>query len=350
MKLKIEKLVYGGAGVGEIDGKIIFVPFSAPGDILDIEIVSDHANYAEGAIAKILEPSGCRTEPPCPVFGKCGGCQWQHISYDGQLEWKRKILVETLQRIGKVDFDVSPTLASPKQWNYRNRIQLHVDSKGRAGFYRPKSKEVVEFDRCLIADEKINAQLNSMRDSLKFRTKGISLRLEEGPSFLQINSEQNERLKSTVLNWLQEIPHDSVLELYAGGGNFTFAIAKIAKKVAASDVDIKAVRHAKGIMEKEKIENVEFFCEPADKTAKRFDRACDAVLIDPPRKGCADSLDAIAGLAPKSIIYISCDPPTLARDIKNFYGHGYKLSKSIPVDMFPQTYHIESVNLLTLSE
>lgn len=348
MRLSVDKLVHGGAGIGEIDGKMIFVPFSAPGDVLEIEIISDHGNYAEARIVKIIEAAPCRVNPPCPVFGKCGGCQWQHISYDVQLDWKRKILAETFRRIGKIDVDVMPTLASPKQWNYRNRIQLHVDSKGQAGFYRPRSKEVVEFEKCFIVDERLNDQLNSMREEIKFRTKGIALRIEEGPSFLQINTEQNEQLKRTVAEWMTGVPHDSVLELYAGGGNFTFEIAKIAKRVTASEIDIKAVRYALERMKEKDTANVEFICEDSLKTVKKFGSACDVVLLDPPRKGCAGEVGAIAALAPKAVIYISCDPASLARDVKTFGEHGYRLTKSMPVDMFPQTYHIESVNLLRL--
>ncbi len=362
MKLKIEKLVHGGAGVGEIDGKIIFVPFSAPDDVLDVEITNDHVNFAEAEITKIIEGASCRVDPPCPVFGRCGGCQWQHISYDAQLEWKRLILVETLKRIGKVDSDVLPTLASPKQWNYRNRIQLHVDSRGRVGFYRTKSKEVVEFEKCLIADERLNERLNSMRESLKFRSKGIALRLQEGParhaslaasqgeaggpSFSQINTEQNENLKKLVCEWMEEVPHESVLELYAGAGNFTFGLAKIAKRVVASDIDGKSIKFAKERQREEEARNIEFFCAPAEKAAAKFEAGCDAVLVDPPRTGCAEAIEAIVNLQPKAVIYISCDPATLARDVKTFTLRGYTLKKSQPVDMFPQTFHIESVNLL----
>lgn len=345
-QLKIDKLVYGGAGVGEIDGKIIFVPFSAPGDVLDVEIANDHANYAEARISKIVEAAPCRVNPPCPVFGRCGGCQWQHISYEAQLEWKRLILVETLKRIGKIDAVVLPTLPSPKQWNYRNRIQLHVDSRGRAGFYRPKSKEVVEFQKCLIAEEKLSERLNEIRESLKFRTKGIALRLEDGPSFSQINTGQNEQLKGVVVDWLKEIPHESVLELYAGAGNFTFSIASIAKKVVASDIDGKAIKFAKERQQEKGIQNVEFFSASAEDAVKQFQGSCDAVVIDPPRKGCAEAIEAIVSVKPQSILYISCDPSTLARDIRTFGENGYKLCKSMPVDMFPQTYHIESVSIL----
>jgi 23S rRNA (uracil1939-C5)-methyltransferase len=287
---------------------------------------------------------------------------------------------------------VLPTLASPKQWYYRNRIQLHVDSKGRIGFYKSKSKEVVEFDECLIADERLNEQLKQRRlpppspssiPSTSLRAgkgegnvtpsplvlarrlcgggegwgegdrphiKGFSLRLEEGPSFSQINTEQNERLKKVLTEWLSEVPHDSIMELYAGAGNFTFPVASVAKKIIASDIDGQAIHYARLRQQKEGMGNIEFICAPAHDAAKKFHGPCDIVLIDPPRKGCAESIDVIVGLKPGSILYISCDPATLARDIKSFCEFGYKLKRCLPVDMFPQTYHIESVSLLQRSK
>jgi len=405
MKLTIEKLVYGGAGVGDCDGKKVFVPFAAPGDALDVTVTKDHGSYAEADIVDITQPASCRVKPPCPVFGICGGCQWQHISYDAQIEWKRRILIETLQRIGKIGSPhlfpsptrgegesypsplmgeglgegdqlneiVLPTFPSPKQWYYRNRIQLHVDSKGRIGFYKPKSKEVVEFDECLIADERLNEQLKQKRspppspspikgegnatpsplvgegwgEGDRPHTRGFSLRLEEGPSFSQINTEQNIELKKVLIEWLSEVPHDSIMELYAGAGNFTFPVASIAKKIVASDIDGRAIHYARLRQQQEDMGNIEFICAPAHDAAKKFHGPCDVVLIDPPRKGCAESIDVIVGLKPGSILYISCDPATLARDIKRFCEFGYKLKRCLPVDMFPQTYHIESVSLLT---
>lgn len=349
MILKIEKLVYRGDGVGSVNGKKIFVPFSAPGDSLQIKITDDHGSYADGEILKIIESSSCRVDPPCSVFGRCGGCQWQHISYDAQLEWKRKILIETFRRVGKFDVKdevILPALGSPREWNYRNRIQLHVDSSGGVGFYRRQSKEVVEFEKCLIAEEDLNQRLNVMRETLRNRHKGIALRKEEGPSFTQINTLQNEQIKKVLVEWLKEIPHERVLELYAGAGNFTFPVAVIAGKVIASDIDGRAIMHAKERQRAEKTENIEFFCEAAEKTAKRFKGACDAVILDPPRKGCEEAIEAVSTLKPASIVYISCDAATLARDLAFFSGHGYNMTRCLPVDMFPQTYHIESVSLL----
>ena len=342
-------MVHGGSGLGEVSGKRIFVPHSAPGDELKIKITADHGTWAEGQIESIIHPAPCRVTPPCPVFGRCGGCQWQHISYEAQLEWKRLILIETLERLGKISNPpVLETLASPKQWHYRNRIQLHVDSREHVGFYSPRSKEVVEFEECIIADERINQELAARREELSKRTKGIALRAEEGEGFSQVNPLQNERMKELLCQWLKEVPHQTVLELYAGSGNLTFALTKIAERVVASDIDGRAIRLARHRQEKGEGPNIEFVRTAGAAAARRFTEGCDAVVVDPPRTGCAEAIEAIVSVGPQHIFYISCDPATLARDIHSFSERGYSLVRAVPIDMFPQTYHVESLALLKL--
>jgi len=185
-----------------------------------------------------------------------------------------------------------------------------------------------------------------MRESLRTRAKGIGIRKEEGPAFSQVNTSQNEQMKKVLRSWLQEIPHDRVLELFAGSGNFTFYLADIIPEIIASDIDGRAVRYAKDRIKKEQILNVKFFCEEAHKTILRIKDKIDVVILDPPRKGCFEVAKLIHEIKPSHVLYISCDPATLSRDLKLLNAHGYKLIKSLPVDMFPQTYHIESINLL----
>lgn len=344
----IDKLTYGGFGLAVVDGRKIFVPFAAPGDILEIEIAKDHGSYAEAAITKIINPAPCRVEPRCPVFGACGGCQWQHLSYESQLHWKRLILVETLERIGKIDEpNVLPTLPSPKEWNYRNRMQLHVDSKGAVGFYRPRSKEVVEFERCSIADEKLNDMLIEHREEYRSRDRGVALRLGTGPHFSQVNTAQNEQVKETLLAWLTTLSHTTVLELYAGSGNFTFPIASIAERVVALEIDGRAVAHARAYAERHGHTNVTFHRLPAHRLRQAFHKGSpDVIFLDPPRKGAADAVDAVAEIHPHAILYMSCNPATMARDARQLIERGYTLERSLPIDMFPQTYHIESLTML----
>jgi len=371
MQITITKLTHGGAGLGEVDGKKVFVPFSAPGDVLEIEITKDHGSYSEACLLEIKELAPSRVEPPCPVFGECGGCQWQHINYKTQLEWKQKILKETLQRIGKIeDPNVLPTLPSPKEWNYRNRMMLHVNSKGKVGFYKPKSKEVVEFERCYIAEEELNEQLNEHREEISKRDRGISLKLgvdpmdsfevargtsdsskvsRVRPHFAQVNNAQNEQVKKVITEWISEVPHKTVVELYAGSGNFTFPIATVAERVVAIEVDGRAVKAADEYIDANGIENVLFHRLPSERAQQGFPEGSpDVVFLDPPRRGAAEALDAVISLKPSIIIYMSCDPATMSRDVHKLMESGWKFQKSLPIDMFPQTFHIESLTMLSL--
>ncbi len=348
MRLKVEKLACGGMGLGLAEGKAVFVPFSAVGDVLDVEVASDQNSYCEAKISRVVEPSSERVLPRCPVYGVCGGCDWQHISYEAQLKWKREILIDSLVRIAKIKSPkVLDTLSSPREWNYRNRIQLHVSKDGKVGFYKPKSNDVVEFAECFIADEQLNRELCEKREEFRKRERGVGLRLTGGGSFAQVNSHQNAQLKKYLKDWLKRIPNDVVLELYAGSGNFTFEISKIAKKVIASDCDGRAVKIANEFIVENCIDNVRFYLKPSGKIARFMRESCDVVVVDPPRKGCPEAIEDIVRISPKSIIYVSCDPATLARDIASLISRGYELKKSLPIDMFPQTHHVESMNLLS---
>jgi 23S rRNA (uracil1939-C5)-methyltransferase len=155
-------------------------------------------------------------------------------------------------------------------------------------------------------------------------------------------------MKVMLCEWLKEVPHRNVFELYSGSGNLTFGIAKIADSVVASDCDSRAVEFAKQIVERDAIKNIKFFAEPSAKAIRHVVEKCDAVVLDPPRKGCADVIEEILKLSPASILYVSCDPATLSRDILRFTEGGYRHEKSLPLDMFPQTHHVESINLLKL--
>lgn len=348
MKVRIDKMVFGGSGLGRVDGKPVFVSYAAPGDLLEVEITSEHESYSEAKILKIIEASSERVKPRCPVFESCGGCQWQHLKYESQLFWKREILKESIERIAKIsDPNVLATLASPDEWNYRNRIQLHVSANGKVGFHRARSNEIIEFQECHIAEKEINEELEARREKLRGRDRGIALRREDGPAFAQVNTGQNEQVRGVIVEWLSEIPHSSVLELYAGAGNFTFDMAKIAERVVASDVDKRAIESAKLKALDLGAGNIEFTTSPSGKAVGRMQGQCDVVFLDPPRKGAADAISDILKLAPTNIIYMSCNPTTMARDIKDLCESGYRFERSLPIDMFPQTFHIESLTHLS---
>ena len=354
MQFTIEKLIHGGSGVGTFEGKKIFVPFTVPGDVVEARLIKDHGNFAEAELVRVLESAPERVSPPCPVFGRCGGCQWQHLSYAAQLKWKRAIVVESLNRIGKLELQdvenlVLPTRASPNEWHYRNRIQLHVRNE-KVGFYAPKTNEVVEFSECLIADKKLNAELNEKRVEISQRDRGIQLRLDDSTFFTQVNSAQNEFIRSELMSWVKTLPHHKVLELYAGGGNFTFSLAEAAEEVIACDIDIQAINLAKTRQkELDPAQKIQFEASSSEKLVEKLQKqkiSLDGVVLDPPRKGASEVLPQLVSLKPKWMIYISCDPATFSRDIKGLALAGYQLKKVQPVDMFPQTFHIEVMGLL----
>jgi tRNA/tmRNA/rRNA uracil-C5-methylase (TrmA/RlmC/RlmD family) len=332
INLKIEKLIYGGLGAGFVDRLPVFVPMTVPGDEVECEIVRKHKGYAEGRAIKIVAASPNRVTPKCEYVGSCGGCQWQHLDYATQILWKELILEEQLTRIGKIrEPNVLPTIPSPKIWNYRGRVKLHRDDQGRSGFYAMGTNELVEIEDCLIAG----------KDCLRSG--------DEDPVFTQVNPAQNENLKALVAGIVKELKASKVLELYCGNGNLTFPIAKAVDFVEAGDADKRAIGNAKATAQELAVKNVEFLGLSASAMLRAFLKAgkkADTVLVDPPRDGCKDILSDLVKIAPKNIIYVSCNPSTLARDIKTLSESGYKLRSSQPIDMFPQTFHIESVSVL----
>lgn len=330
MRLKIEKLVYGGSGMGFADGMPVFVPGTVAGDEVECEAVKKQKNYVEARLVKIITPSPNRVLPKCEYFGRCGGCQWQYIDYAAQMLWKQLIVEEQLSRIGKIkDPRVLPTIPSPKIWKYRGRVKLHTDAKGRKGFYALASHDIVEIKDCLIAD----------------------ISKDGGEFFTQVNPSQNENLKSLVSELVKERKAGSALELYCGNGNLTFAFADLVEIIEASDSDKNAIAHAKEMSSKNKISNIVFEAASGKKALEKMiskKREFDLLVIDPPRDGCKDIIKYITKMKFKDIIYVSCNPSTLARDINELAKSGYKLVSCQPIDMFPQTYHIESVSLITV--
>lgn len=353
--IHIDRLAYGGYGVGRVEGKVYFVPYGLPGDVLEVAVFRDQNRYAYASIEKIITPSPDRIQAPCSYFGNCGGCNWQHLPYEKQLFWKMAILKETLERIGRINTEVLPIIPSPKQFNYRNRIQLHVNRAGEIGFYKTHGQEIVSIDQCLIAEDAINGALENM-DPRKIRQLGWDVEFiynhekdevhaEGGKGvFSQVNSEQNKALIKTVLQFLDG--SKKILELFAGSGNFSFPLAAQGATVTAIEQSPPTKIQTLGEIPRG---SVHFITGKVERVLKKMlteKKTFDAVLMDPPRKGASLALKSVVTLGPQKIVYVSCFPPTLARDLKFFVDNGYRLEALQPVDMFPQTYHIESVAYL----
>lgn len=369
----IDRLAFRGEGVGRVDQKVVFVPYAVPGDVLKIKILEKHKTFDRGEICEILTPSEFRVKARCEYFEKCGGCQWQNIAYEEQTKAKEEIFRQTLIRVAKIsEPKILPMIPAANPWNYRQRIQLKVDfsSKPKVGFYAPESHEIVPIEKCDIADSKINETLQALLKKGQIPTRAFEISVFEDGNvhvmpmdhvdryFSQAHPEQNHQMVQAVLNFVfgRADPvfkmRKNILELYAGSGNFTFPLAEHAGRVIAVEENEKAVKVGELLTEENQISNIEWISGTSEWGTKKVLRKkvpIDTVVLDPPRAGASDVLDLIMVLKPKNIVYVSCDPNTLARDLKELTKRFYRFDYAQPIDMFPQTYHIESVTKLSLA-
>jgi len=430
--ITIERLAFGGAGFGHLDGKACFVPFAAPGDKARIKIIRQKRSYCEGELLELLEPAACRISPPCPIFGVCGGCNWQHIAYPEQLAQKENIFADLLWRIGRVERDrLQPIVGDPNGYGYRSRIQLKVRWVAGAlimGFFRHGSHFVVDLpDHCPVAHPAINGILPELRslllvcpepdkipqvdlmcgengetaaifhyigrrpeefrrflqhelsalpslkgvllqsgrkdtlelvdgiDSLSYqlssiRHKKLSMNFTAG-GFAQVNYRQNRALLATVCEWSALTGNERLLDLYCGNGNFSLPLADSTGSLVGLENYAPSIRDAQRNAKAHGLENTRFICTESTVGVQELlagGERFDLLLLDPPRTGAGEALRQVQDIAPKRIIYISCDPATLARDISLLNKSGYNVAACRPFDMFPQTYHLESVTLLEM--
>jgi len=362
LDLQIASLARGGHGVARHDGLVIFVPYGVPGDLVRCKIFELRKNFAYADLLQVLTPSEKRVEAPCPVFGTCGGCSWQNVAYEEQLRQKQMILEESFRKARvSVEEGFLPFVASPKIFNYRNRIQVRVKS-GLAGFSRRKSHELVAVRSCDIAEQSISDQLANFglnqkdgRYEIRGESETEGIRVSTGQEdetldsrFSQVNSGQNEALIETVLKALGE--HKTakrMLELYAGGGNFSFPIVERFPDLSmvSVELDAKAVEAAQVRLKKANLQSrFAFFGSDVGEFLKTKGPVLGEVhvlLLDPPRAGCdAAAIKGILDVKPDHIFYISCDPQTLVRDLGSMKDM-YKVVSVQGFDMFPHTDHIE---------
>jgi len=400
--LSLTTITHGGAALGrDEDGRAIFVPYALPGETVRVEIVEDKGRYAFAQPIEVLTPSTDRVSPHCPHFGPsgCGGCHWQHADYVAQLRFKREIVLDQLTRIGQLaDPLVHATWPDPTGWAYRNHAQFHPAASQGLGFQAADGHGVVPIDECpvlhpLLAELYAALDLDltglirlslragtetgermlvfEMRDDLppaillnlpascvlllsdgafanligsNYFTETVAGRTYRvsAPSFFQINTPQATRLVALVLEYLDLHNGETVLDAYCGVGLFTAHLAPHAGLVIAVEQAPAAVDDL--LENTADYDNVDVIEGPVEAVLPDLDVPLDAAVLDPPRSGIDRyALDALGKAAPRRIVYVSCDPATLARDARRLSRMGYYLAEVQPVDMFPQTYHIESV-------
>jgi tRNA/tmRNA/rRNA uracil-C5-methylase (TrmA/RlmC/RlmD family) len=337
--VKIHGYCAEGAGVARLDnGCVVFVEGAARDDVCVIVITKVLSRVCYAVIEKLIEASKHRIQADCPVFPECGGCDYRHISYEEELYAKRKRVNDALQRIGGVDIQAEDILTTGKINGYRNNIQLKSDGK-KIGFYGKKSHDVIEISKCLLAGEDVN--VNSPQTRTKSETIGDLTFHISHESFFQVNSEAALLLYSKAREYAALTPHEFLLDLYCGTGTITLFLGRDAKKALGVEANAFAVDNARKNAAINNIHNVEFLCEDVNGLdAKGLNPGC--LVVNPPRKGLSDgALRVILKSAPSRIVYISCNPATLARDIRLLGG--YRVSRVCAVDMFPRTRHVECV-------
>ncbi len=401
--LEITSLAYGGDGFGRLpDGRACFVPFTLPGEQVRVTLTEEKAGHARGRLLEVLRPSPERIQPPCRHFGVCGGCHYQHLDYPAQLAAKQRIFAEQLTRIAGISNPpVLPIVPSPLPWNYRNTVQFSLGPNGKPGYQAAGSHTVVEIEECRLPEtalnefwpsldlesvpdiERVELKLGAGEDILvnfessepyvpdfEFSTEadvsvvhlspdgivllagddfttlevlGRPFRVSAG-AFFQVNTSQAAAMVQHLFDILPVTPQTNLLDVYCGVGLFSAFFAGRVGQVSGIELSEPACRDF--AVNLDEFENVALYQGAAEDVLPGLNFPVDAAIVDPPRAGLARPvLDALLQLAPPQLAYISCDPSTLARDAKRLLAGGYQLTQATPFDLFPQTYHIESISL-----
>jgi 23S rRNA (uracil1939-C5)-methyltransferase len=404
--LQLTAVAHGGTALGRHQGQVIFVPYAIPGEVVRAEIVEASSRWAQARLVEVLQPSPQRVEPPCPYFGpdRCGGCHFQHIAYEAQAEFKRQVVIDQLARVGGLrETNVLDIIAAAEPWSYRNHAQFSLTPEGQLGFLTADSHHVVPVKECLILDPLLDDlwaaldmewpqlyrlglrcgsatgdlmavfELDHYEDFdievdfpvscvllladgetvvlvgnsyLTEHVAGRDYRISAG-SFFQVNTAGAEVLVALVREYLAPSGDETLVDLYSGVGLFGLALAGSVGHVIGVEADPSAVAdfryNACGLAHVELLEG------KAETALARIEGRVDLLVLDPPRSGAGRQVvGGIARLSPRRIAYVSCDPATLARDARYLVDSGYRLHQVQAVDLFPQTYHIESVALFVM--
>ena len=405
-EVTFDTLTYGGESLGRLpDGRPVFVPFALPGERARLRLVQEKRGFARGELVELVQPAANRITPRCKHFGVCGGCHYQHMPYESQLEAKAQILRDQLKRIGHIeDPPVRATIPSPNPWNYRNQVQFHLTPEGRLGYVRASSDPkatgaIFAVEECHLPEQAINdlwphlqfergsgiervsirastdddpmlilegsggelpeveiegelsvthvlgddCVLISGRDHVNMRLLERDFRVS-APSFFQVNTAMAEKMLEHVL---ELVPNraETVLDVYCGAGLFSAFLAPRCQRLVG--IEVAAAACEDFAVNLDECDNVELYEAPAEDVLPALEVKPDLIILDPPRTGVeVKALDALVQLDPKRIIYVSCDPSTLARDLRRLTDNDFRFTRVTPFDMFPQTYHIESISLL----
>lgn len=385
IELVIDALTNLGAGVGRIDGWVVFVPFALPGERVRARVFRNDKNCSHADLVTVVEPSPDRIEAFCPLFGNCGGCQYQHLQYDRQLAWKTRQVGELMQHMAGISHPVNPCLSSAQTRHYRSKITPHFERPaagqiGPVGFLATgRRSQIIDVPQCPIAMDVINTALPAVRADLAQRAhtfkRGATIllratrgRVETDPNATVIEEVGGLTFQFLAGDFFQNNPFilpaftgyvadqaardgiDHLVDAYCGSGLFALTLAGRFEKVAGVEVSETSCAWARRNAASNGIANAEFLTAPAEAVFARiaFPPGRTAVVLDPPRKGCTpEFLGQLLDFGPRRIVYVSCDPATQVRDLKQLSAGGYQLVDVQPFDLFPHTRHLECVMTLT---
>ncbi len=401
--VKLSTAVYGGDTLGRLpDGRAVFVPLALPGETVRLRLVEEKRGHARAELLEVLQPAPERVAAPCPHYGACGGCHYQHIAYQHQVALKTAILREQLERIGGiVNPAVEACIPAPEPFNYRNHVQFHLTPQGQLGYYSLDGQATIPVETCLLPEapigelwpqlnfegltsevERIAIRLGAGDDlqivlessaieppeisveelpvsvihlspagslvlagspAVLMQTAGIDLRVSAG-SFFQVNTAMAAAMLEHLSTHLDLTPEMTVLDVYCGVGLFSaFLAPKVARLIG---IESSPSACEDFVYNLDAHDNVELYEAPAEDVLANLNIRPDLILVDPPRAGLhRRALDGLLALNAPLLVYISCDPATLARDARRLVQGGYRLKKITPFDLFPQTYHIESISI-----
>lgn len=384
IEIEIDSLTNLGSGVGRVDGWVVFVPFSLPGETVKARVYRNDKNCSHADLVEVLKPSPDRVQPVCPLFGDCGGCQYQHLSDQKQLEWKTRQVGELMKHMAGIVFPVNPCLSTEQTWHYRSKITPHFDQPrngeiGAIGFLaNGQRSRLVDVPECSIAMDEINTALPEIRAGIRARAASfkrgstILMRATENRVETDFKATATERVGELTFQFLagdffQNNPFilplftgyvakqasaggaRFLVDAYCGSGLFALTLAKHFEKVAGVEVSETSCEWARKNAKANRIENATFLTASAEAIFDEisFPAAETAVVIDPPRKGCTpEFIDQLVKFAPSRVVYVSCDPATQVRDLKLLATGGYEPVDVQPFDLFPHTRHLESVMTL----
>lgn len=439
--MTIDDIGINGEGIGKINGYTLFVEGALPEEVVEVKVIKAKKNFGYGKLVNIIEPSKNRTEPICSIANRCGGCQLQHLSYEAQLEYKRKKVQDVIERIGGINIEVNKAIGMETPYYYRNKVQFPVgkskDNDIKIGFYAMRSHNIITTDKCYIQDSVNEEIITKVKEyiienniqpyneeshrglirhiitRISYYTKeimvGIVINGKKLPnqedlvsklttipnmksiytnvnkektnvilgkkvetiwgapyitdyigdvkynisplSFYQVNPVQTEKLYNKALEYANLNGQETVWDAYCGIGTISLFLAKQAKKVYGVEIVPEAIEDAKANAALNDINNAQFFAGKAEEIIPQKYKEgikADVIVVDPPRKGCdKELLDTIIDMQPDRVVYVSCDPATLARDLKILGEGGYEVREVQPVDMFPETVHVECVTVLS---